>query len=145
MKVTTSEFSAKFRSKNEVYTFLAVDVDACLPPTECVTIYFLKELVSGKKKCKSIIKIMLCQKLSRLAKSKSFTSHSTRNWLFPKYFKKARKILVWWSTYPIKETCIVCQGTTSSTLRTLLLANQSRTSWVKVLESAMIKLPKTET
>ena len=79
MKVTTSEFSAKFRSKNEVYTFLAVDADAYLPPTECVTIYFLKELVSGKKKCKSIIQFMLCEKLSRLAKSKSFTSHSTKN------------------------------------------------------------------
>ena len=52
VRITTSEFSAKFRSKNEVYAFLAVDVGAYLPPRECATIYFLKDLVSGKKKCK---------------------------------------------------------------------------------------------
>ena len=59
VRVTTNEFSAKFRSKNEVYTFLAVDVDAYLPPTECVTIYFLKDLVSGKKKCKHCIRLKI--------------------------------------------------------------------------------------
>ena len=53
-RVTTTEFSAKFRSKNEVYTFLAIDVAAYLPAPECVTIYFCKDLVSGKKKCKSL-------------------------------------------------------------------------------------------
>ena len=41
-RVTTAEFAAKFRSKYEVYTFLAVDVGAYLPQPECVTIYFLK-------------------------------------------------------------------------------------------------------
>ena len=52
-RVTTTEFSAKFRSKNEVYTFLTIDVAAYLPAPECVTIYFCKDLVSGKKKCKN--------------------------------------------------------------------------------------------
>jgi hypothetical protein len=51
-RITTSEFSAKFRSKNEVYAFLSIDVAAYLPPPECVNIYFMKDLVSGKKKCK---------------------------------------------------------------------------------------------
>ena len=59
VKITTSEFSAKFRAKNEVYTFLAVDVGAYLPPTECVTIYFLKDLVSGNKKCKFFIQFIV--------------------------------------------------------------------------------------
>ena len=59
VRITTSEFSAKFRSKNEVYTFLAVDVGAYLPPTECVTIYFLKDLVSGKRKCKHPIRLTI--------------------------------------------------------------------------------------
>ena len=58
VKITTSEFSAKFRSKNEVYTFLAIDVGAYLPPTECVTIYFLKDLVAGNKKCKYFIQFI---------------------------------------------------------------------------------------
>ncbi len=51
-RITTSEFSAKFRSKNEVYSFLSIDVAAYLPPPECATIYFLKDLVNGKKRCK---------------------------------------------------------------------------------------------
>ena len=51
-RLTTSEFSAEFRSKNEVYAFLSIDVEAYLPSKDCVTIYFLKDLVNGKKKCK---------------------------------------------------------------------------------------------
>ena len=53
--ITTSEFSAKFRSKYEVYQFLTIDALAFLPAPECCTIYFLKDLVSGKKKCESIL------------------------------------------------------------------------------------------
>ena len=52
--ITTSEFSAKFRSKYEVYQFLTIDALAFLPAPECCTIYFLKDLVSGKNKCESI-------------------------------------------------------------------------------------------
>ena len=51
-RLTTSEFSAKFRSKNEVYAFLSIDDEAYLPSKDCVTIYFLKDLVNGKRKCK---------------------------------------------------------------------------------------------
>ena len=51
-KITTAAFSAKFRSKNEVYQFLTIDVGAVLPDKEGVTIYFLKDLVRGIKKCK---------------------------------------------------------------------------------------------
>ena len=50
--ITTAEFAAKFRSKYEVYQFLTIDALAYLPPPECVTMYFLKDLVRGVKKCK---------------------------------------------------------------------------------------------
>ena len=50
--ITTAEFAAKFRSKYEVYQFLTIDALAYLPPPECVTMYFLKDLVRGIKKCK---------------------------------------------------------------------------------------------
>ena len=46
-RVTTAEFSAKFRSKYEVYQFLTIDAKAYLPAPECVTIYFLKDIVRG--------------------------------------------------------------------------------------------------
>ena len=58
VRITTSEFSAKFRSKTEVYAFLSIDVGAYLPPRETVTIYYLKDLVSGKKKCKDLLPLI---------------------------------------------------------------------------------------
>ena len=51
-RISTAAFSAKFRSKSEVYQFLTIDVGAVLPQKECVTTYFLKDLVMGRKKCK---------------------------------------------------------------------------------------------
>ena len=40
------------RSKREVYNLLAVDVGYYLPSYEQVSIYFLKDIVAKKKKCK---------------------------------------------------------------------------------------------
>ena len=51
--VTVAAFSAKFRSKGEVYSFLTLDVKAYLPAQNTITAYFLRDLISGKKKCKS--------------------------------------------------------------------------------------------
>ena len=48
--VSSKEFAAKYRSKREVYNFLATDVGVYLPPYDNVTIYFLKDLIWGKKK-----------------------------------------------------------------------------------------------
>ena len=35
-----------------MYQFLTIDAKAYLPAPECVTIYFLKDIVRGQKKCK---------------------------------------------------------------------------------------------
>ena len=50
--VTVAAFAAKFRSKREIYQFLTLDVRAYLPPVHTLTVYFLKDLVSGAKKRK---------------------------------------------------------------------------------------------
>ena len=52
-KITTQQFSAKFRSKKEVYYFLTYECNAYLPSYKTISIYFLKDLIRGKKKCKS--------------------------------------------------------------------------------------------
>ena len=52
VSINTKEFASKFRSKNEIYRFVAGDVKAYLPPKESCTIYFLKAIVTGSKKCK---------------------------------------------------------------------------------------------
>ena len=49
-QVTSATFSSKFRSKKEIYVFLTVDVKAYLCNCDNLTIYFLKDLVSGKRK-----------------------------------------------------------------------------------------------
>ena len=50
--VTVATFSAKFRSKIEVHAFLTLDVKAYLPAHHTMTIYFLRDLVQGRKKSK---------------------------------------------------------------------------------------------
>ena len=49
-QVSSKEFAAKYNSKREIYNFLAADAGVYLPPYDNVTIYFLKELMGGKKK-----------------------------------------------------------------------------------------------
>ena len=51
-QVTATAFASKYKSKREVFNFLTMDVKAYLPSYETVSIYFLKDLVSGKKKSK---------------------------------------------------------------------------------------------
>ena len=50
--VTVGAFSED-RSKREVFGFLVVDCKAYLAPQHRLTVYFLRDLVSGAKKCKS--------------------------------------------------------------------------------------------
>ena len=51
-QISAASFAAKFASKKELFNFLAVEVGAYLCSHEVLTIYFLKDLVSGKKKRK---------------------------------------------------------------------------------------------
>ena len=57
-------FASKYKSKREVYNFLTINVKAYLPHYDTITIYYLKDLVSGAKKSKLqesfIILILLC-------------------------------------------------------------------------------------
>ena len=48
--ITAATFASKFRSKREIYVFLTVDVKAYLCNCDSLTIYFLKDLVTGKRK-----------------------------------------------------------------------------------------------
>ena len=48
--MTAAAFGAKFRSKREIYQFLTMDVKAYLPDCDNVTIYFLKDIMHGKKR-----------------------------------------------------------------------------------------------
>ena len=49
-QVTALAFASKYKSKREVYNFLAVDFKAYLPHYDTIAIYFLKDIVNGTKK-----------------------------------------------------------------------------------------------
>ena len=48
--VTAKEFSAKYNDKDEIYNFLACEVCVYLPHSDHITIWFLQEIMNGKKK-----------------------------------------------------------------------------------------------
>ena len=50
--INVNSFSAKYRNKREIYTFLTVDGEVYLPPFDTVTVYYLKDIIQGDKKCK---------------------------------------------------------------------------------------------
>ena len=56
-QITASMFASKYNSKREIYMFLTIDCMAFLPDYRTLTIYFLKDLLSGAKKCKFIFRL----------------------------------------------------------------------------------------
>ena len=48
--VSAAAFGAKYRSKRECYNFLTVECKFYLPAYDTITIYFLKDLITGTKK-----------------------------------------------------------------------------------------------
>ena len=51
-QVTAMSFASKYKSKREVYNFLTIECHAYLPSYDTLTVYFLKDLISGHKKSK---------------------------------------------------------------------------------------------
>ena len=58
-RVLASEFSARANSKYEIYQFLGIDAEIYLPKVNHITIYFMKDIISGEKKGKSFLSIIL--------------------------------------------------------------------------------------
>lgn len=57
VSISSKQFASKYRSKREIYNFLATDVGIYLPPFENITVYFLKSLMNGDKKMLRTTKI----------------------------------------------------------------------------------------
>ena len=49
-KITAAAFSARYRSKREIWMFLAVQLRAYLPTYSTITTYFMKDIIASKKK-----------------------------------------------------------------------------------------------
>ena len=52
VRMSAKDLEAKFSTKRECFSFLTIDCKAYLPAYDTVTIYFLKDLIAGRKKCK---------------------------------------------------------------------------------------------
>ena len=53
--VTAKEISAKFNSKSEFHWFLVQEMGAYLPKAKFISIYHLRDLMSGDKKVSRLI------------------------------------------------------------------------------------------
>ena len=91
-RITTAEFAAKFRSKYEVYQFLTIDALAYLPPPECVTIYFLKDLVRGVKGCKYQFDFLTSLKSLKQRIPRTFMSQCIIVFQLRLFLRKVRKM-----------------------------------------------------
>ena len=49
-QVSAQAFAAKFKSKKEIYNFLTIDGKVFLPPYENVTVYHMRDIISGAKR-----------------------------------------------------------------------------------------------
>ena len=49
MRITAKDFASKMRNKQEVYHFLTHEVGAYLPSYDTVTVWHMRDLVSGKR------------------------------------------------------------------------------------------------
>ena len=52
VKVSAKYFASKHNNKRECYQLLTQKRGAYLPKYDTLTIYFIKDLIAGKKKCK---------------------------------------------------------------------------------------------
>ena len=48
--ITSQELAAKTQGKREIFMFLCIDVRAYLPDATLISIYFMKDLISGLRK-----------------------------------------------------------------------------------------------
>jgi hypothetical protein len=55
VSVNVKEFSAKYKSKKEIYGFLSGPCKAYLVGYDGVSIYYLRDIILGKKKCKCLV------------------------------------------------------------------------------------------
>jgi hypothetical protein len=49
VKTNINLLKERFRSKNELYRFLTLECEAFLPKKESTNVYFLKDIMMGKK------------------------------------------------------------------------------------------------
>ena len=50
IRITVEEWAAKAKDKNENYRMVASENGAYLPHVDCLTMWYLRDLASGKKK-----------------------------------------------------------------------------------------------
>ena len=69
VKHNVSQLQERFKSKNELYKFLTQECGIYLPKNNCTNIYFLKDIMTGKKEVSfpyvHVFTLVVCFKESR--------------------------------------------------------------------------------
>jgi hypothetical protein len=55
IQVNLAELTSKFKSKREIYAFLVLDCHCYLPKESSINLYYLKGIISGKKKVPKLV------------------------------------------------------------------------------------------
>ena len=50
--VSVQDIAAKFESKHEIYQWLTTELNMYLPKYKQTSIYWMREIIAGKRKCK---------------------------------------------------------------------------------------------
>lgn len=106
--ITAASFSAKYKSKREIFNLLTVEAKAYLSSPENFTIYFLKDLISGNKKCKLYVINTHSDKSSSVVMSKFFLSLSMSLYLSRASWKNFWSTMMWPIICQKNETLINC-------------------------------------
>lgn len=57
VRVPVKEWASKYSSKSECYQFVCMELHAYLPGKECVSVYYLRDLIQGKRKIVNVSSI----------------------------------------------------------------------------------------
>ena len=72
VKTNVSQLQERFKSKSELYKFLSQDCGLYLPKCNCTNVYFLKDIMTGKKEVSccthmSLTPVVCCQEVSQIS------------------------------------------------------------------------------
>ena len=57
VRMNINQLKERFRSKNELFKFLSIDCSAYLPKKESTNVYFLKDIMNGRKEVRNPFEI----------------------------------------------------------------------------------------
>lgn len=173
-KISAQQFGAKFRNKSEMEVFMRTELGCYMPDAESCTMYWWKDILSGKKlvsaepnpsltertstlphltfslwKLFALWVFVSCSFLtfrsSKVQKSRTSTYPGTSAWPLTSSSTVAKRTQRSWSGYRCWRRSSVCPDRTSSTFCFRLRSRPSRTGSIASSRSMMSNVQRSRT